>query len=125
MVSLSDSLLGQGDDTRWSFGAAFAIPYGPAGAMYGTYLPFEWFTKQLRWTCRGCAAWVTSWRLARSSQVLNTQRIRELSVYALQLHLAVCFLPFSICLTITGSHLDPAWACEVSGGPLQLQDPAD
>lgn len=59
-----ESFLSQGDDSRWSFGAAFAIPYGPAGATYGTYLPFEWFTKQLRWTCSGCAAWrATSWRL--------------------------------------------------------------
>ncbi|CAK9095279.1 CIA30 domain-containing protein [Durusdinium trenchii] len=58
-----------GDPSRYDHGAAFAIPSGPAGSTYSVFLPFGWFTKQLRWSCRGCT--------------LDTGRINDLSVYAL------------------------------------------
>ena len=58
-----------GDNSRYTYGAAFAIPSGPAGSTYSVYLPFSWFTKQLLRRCSGCQ--------------LNPQRINDLSVYVL------------------------------------------
>mmetsp|Transcript_3957 Transcript_3957/g.9190 ORF Transcript_3957/g.9190 Transcript_3957/m.9190 type:complete len:356 (+) Transcript_3957:65-1132(+) len=58
------------DQSRYNgFGAAFAIPPGPPGSTYSTFLPFSWFTKQLRWACSGCS--------------LDVSRITGLSVYVL------------------------------------------
>lgn len=39
---------------RSGFGAAMAIPPGPAGSTYSVFLPFSWFRKQLLRSCRDC-----------------------------------------------------------------------
>ena len=42
------------DASPYDFGAAFAIPAGPPGATFSTFLPLGWFRKQLLRRCRSC-----------------------------------------------------------------------
>lgn len=44
------------DASRYNdFGAAIALPPGPAGSTFSAFLPFSWFTKQTRWSCGSCS----------------------------------------------------------------------